>query len=175
MPKSSIYFQDEMRYGTRTDTQRRWMPLGERPTCPIKIGYQLGHLFTAICPYNGDLFAVFLPSMTIECFQVFTQQLLAHTSKATTLVLDKAACHRAAQAQTDLTLLFLPTAYPERNPVERFFKELRRQLKCRVFECRVFETLHQVEQRIEQILHQYWQQPKLLIQTTLFPFLNALH
>jgi transposase-like protein len=168
VPTGSIYFQDELRYGTRTDTQRRWMPQGERPTCPIKIGYQFGHLFTAICPYNGDLFAVFLPSMTTECFQLFTSQLLEHTGKATTLVLDKASCHKAAKAQTDLTLLFLPTAYPELNPVERFFKELRKQLKCRVF-----ETLHQVEQRIELILHQYWQEPKLLIQTTLFPFLNT--
>ena len=122
------------------------MPLGQRPTCPIKIGYQFGHLFTAICPYNGDLFAAFLPSMTTECFQIFTNQLLEHTGKATTLVLDKAACHRSAKKQTDLTLLFLPTASPELNPVERFFKELRRQLNCRVF-----EALNQVEQRIELI------------------------
>jgi transposase len=167
-PASSVYFQDELRYGTRTETARRWMPLGERPTCPLRIGYEFGHLFTALCPSTGDLFAMFLPNMTRECFQIFAQQFSQHTGKATTLVLDKASCHRYAKGQPDLTLLFLPTACPELNPVERFFKELRRELKCRVF-----ESISQVEQRIEQSLNKYWKEPKLIIQTTAFPFLNT--
>jgi transposase len=142
------------------------MPLAERPTCPIRIGYEFGHLFTAICPSNGDLFAMFLPHMTGECFQVFTQQFMEHTRKATTLILDRASCHRYAKAQPDLKLLFLPTACPELNPVERFFKEIRRELKARLF-----ESLYQVEQRIEQILNKYWVDPKRIIQITLFPFI----
>lgn len=144
------------------------MPKGERPCCPIRIGYQFGHLFTAICPYQGDLFAVFLPAMSRECFQLFTQQLLEHTQKPTTLILDRATAHQYAKLEKSINLIFLPTACPELNPVERFFKELRKELKCRVY-----ESLSQVEQRIEHILQKYWQDPTLLIQLTLFPFLNT--
>jgi len=54
------------------------------------------------------------------------------------------------------------------RPVERFFKELRKELKCRLF-----DTFFQVERRIEQVLNKYWQEPKLVIQTTLFPFINT--
>ena len=144
------------------------MPLAERPCCPSRIGYAFGHLFTAICPATGDLFAMFLPNMTRECFQLFTQQFREHRGRATTLILDKASCHRYAKGQPDLKLLFLPTACPEFNPVEPFFNELRRELKCRLF-----ETLFQVEQRIEQVINKYWQEPKMVIQTTLFPFIKT--
>lgn len=40
----------------------------------------------------------------------------------------------------------LPAACPELNPVERFFKEIRRQLKNRVF-----DTLEQAQERIQKI------------------------
>ena len=64
-----------MRYGTRTEVGRHWMPCGERPVCPVKLGYEFGYLYTAICPYNGDLFAMFLPNMKRTCFDIFAQNL----------------------------------------------------------------------------------------------------
>lgn len=167
-PKEKIYFQDELRYGTRTDATRRWMPLGERPLCRVRIGYQFGHLFTALCPYTGDVFAMLLPNLNKECFQLFTQQFMQHTNQATTLILDRASAHRYSQLPNDLQLLFLPTACPELNPVERFFKEIRKELKCRLF-----DSIQQVEQRLEQILQKYFQKPQLVINTSLFPYLNT--
>jgi len=40
--KEQIYFEDEMRYGTRTECKRRWTRQGKRPTCKVKIGYKWG-------------------------------------------------------------------------------------------------------------------------------------
>jgi len=45
---------------------------------------------------------------------------------------------------TKIELLKLPPASPELNPVERFFKEVRRQMACKVF-----FTLQQAEQQVE--------------------------
>ncbi len=131
--QDQIYCQDEMRYGTRTETGRRWMPQGERPICPVKIGYDFGLLYAALCPYNGDLFAMFLPTMQTACFDIFVQGLLEHTQKPTTLLLDRATCHTSAKKVDNLNLIFFPSVCPELNPAERFFKELRKSLKCRVF------------------------------------------
>lgn len=65
-----------MRYGTRTEAAKRWKPCGERPVCRIKLGYEFGYLYTAICPYNGDLFAMFLPNILI-----FLPKILPNTLK----------------------------------------------------------------------------------------------
>lgn len=161
-----------MRYGTRTDAGRRWMPHGERPTCRVKIGYDYGLLYTALCPYNGDLFAMFLPNMTAVCFDIFAQNLLKHTQKTTTLLLDRATCHTSYKPQEQeegkLKLIFFPPACPELNPAERFFKELRKELKCRVF-----EEIEQIETKIKTLLQKYWDKPQLVVQIACFPYFNT--
>jgi len=174
-PGERTYFQDEMRCGTRTETGRRWMPVGERPCCPVKIGYEFVHLFVAICPATGDMFAMFLPNMTARCFTIFQEHFHEHLQKegigpSVLLVLDRATGHRFAENPhpDEQKLLFIPVASPELNPVERFFKELRKDLKFRVF-----HSLRQTQDRIEIILKKYWERPELIIKTTNFHYLNT--
>lgn len=52
------------------------------------------------------------------------------------LITDGAAAHRSTRLKMTekLTIEHLPPYSPELNPVERLFKELRRELKNRVFE-----------------------------------------
>lgn len=143
------------------------MPCGERPVCPVKLGYEFGYLYTAICPYNGDLFAMFLPNMKRTCFDIFAQNLAEHKKKVT-LILDRAKSHTTATQKEDIDFLFLPPACPELNPVERFFKELRKCLKSKVF-----HLIEDIENRIQSLLNKYWQNPKVLISITLFPYFNT--
>lgn len=164
-----------MRCGTRTETGRRWMPLGERPNCPVRIGYEFIHLFLAVCPKTGDMFALFLPNMTAQCFGVFQMEFQKHLDEnkigpTVLMALDQATGHRFAENPfpEKQKLLFIPAASPELNPVERFFKELRRALKFRVF-----HALKEVENRIERILKKYWEEPKLITSITNFPYLNT--
>lgn len=77
---------------------------------------------------------------------------------------------RSAHQQVEelpIELVKLPTAAPELNPVEWFFKELRKDLANTVF-----TTLEQVEQRIEQILKVYFERPGKIFSLTLFSYLN---
>jgi len=157
-----------MRYGTRTEAGRRWMPSGERPVCRVKLGYEFGYLYTAICPYNGDLFAMFLPNMTTACFDVFVQNLAQHAQGNVTLMLDRAKCHTSATDNEQVELLFFPPACPELNPVERFFKELRKELKSKVF-----HLIEDIEDKIQKLLHKYWQDPQAVVSITRFPYFNT--
>ena len=166
--QDQIYCQDEMRYGTRTEAGRRWMPHGERPVCSVKIGYDFGLLYTALCPYNGDLFAMFLPNMKTVCFDIFVKGILEHTQKQTTLLLDRATCHTTAKKVDNLDLIFFPPVCPELNPAERFFKELRKDLKSRVF-----HKLEDIEQKIQNLLQKYWDDPQLIIHIAYFPYFNT--
>lgn len=161
-----------MRIGTRTYHKRRWTPQGIRPKCPMKIGYEFAYLYTAIVPQTGDLFCLILPRMTKVCFAIFVQEYLQHIDhKSTLIVLDGAANHRKDVVQdTVLELLHLPKAAPELNPVERFFKELRKLLSNQVF-----EDLEQLIGQIQTQLKQYWENPQLVVRCTFFPYIkNAI-
>ena len=67
-----------MRYGTRTHSKRRWTRQGHRPVCQVKLGYQWGYLYVAICPFTGDIFAMFFSHLDKACFATFLQHLQAH-------------------------------------------------------------------------------------------------
>jgi transposase len=161
-----------MRYGTRTALKRRWTPSGHRPKCRVKIGYEFGYLYCAICPFSGDLFCLMLPNMKKECFQIFVDEFEKHISGSgeTLMILDGAGCHQADTIRTDSTLALekLPTACPELNPAERFFQELRRELANQVF-----ETIGEIEEKIKQLLENYWREPNLIMRLTSFPYINT--
>lgn len=168
-----LWWQDEIRYGTRTQLKRRWTPRGHRPCCPVKIGYEFGYLYTAIHPYSGDVFCLMLPSMSKQCFAIFLDKFLRYLrhqhQSDIALILDGAGSPRAMGLQQDggLSLEYLPAASPELNPVERFFKELRRDLANQVF-----ADPDAVQRRITESLQRYWLNPQEVISLTRFPYLD---
>lgn len=157
-----------MRVGTRTELKRKWAPQGHRPKAPIHIGYEFIHLFVAIAPFSGKIFAMFLPRLDQECFALFAKEFDESLTQKTMLIADRATAHKSElMAHTKIERQKLPTACPELNPVERFFKELRRELACKVF-----NTLKQAEEAVEKVLQNYFHKPKQVISITKFPYLN---
>ena len=157
-----------MRLGTRTELGRKWGPSGHRPLAPVHIGYQFTHLFVALAPLTGQVFAMFLPALNRACFQLFGQQLDQELTQPTLLVTDRATAHQAKLlTNTQLVLAHLPTACPELNPVERFFEQLRGELKSRVF-----ESLAQAQHCVELILATYFQQPERVVDLTAYPYIR---
>ncbi len=128
----------------------------------------------AICLFSGDLFCLLLPNMKKECFQIFIDEFARHTANSgdTLLIADGAGSHQAdtIRDSSGLALEKLPTACPELNPAERFFQELRRGLANQVF-----ETIGAVEEKIKQLLENYWKEPNLIIRLTSFPYINNIN
>jgi len=152
-----------MRVGTPTELKRKWTPQGHRPKAPIHIGYECIHLFVAIAPFSGKIFAMFLPRLDQECFALFTKEFDESLTQKTLLMAHKVEL----MANTKIELQKLPPASPELNSVERFFKELRRQMACKVF-----NTLQQAQDTVEKVLQTYFQQPEKVSSITNFPYLN---
>lgn len=127
-----------MRFGTRTELGRRWTAKGVRPSGEQIIGYEFGYLSAALNPRTGELFALLLPDMRVESFQAFLDEFIAFLGERTSahLITDGAAAHcgRRLKVNERLSIEHLPPYSPELNPVERLFKELRCELKNRVFE-----------------------------------------
>ena len=116
-----------MRVGTRTELKRKWTPQAHRPKAPIRIGYEFTHLFVAIAPFTGKIFAMFLlamflPRLDQECFALFSKEFDQSLTQKTMLIADQATAHKAERrADTKIELQKLPPACPGLNPVERLF------------------------------------------------------
>lgn len=161
-----------MRYGTRTHCKRRWSRQGKRPLCQVKLGYQWGYLYVALCPFSADLFAMFFSHLDKACFAHFLEQFQLHLSKKdiskVLLIGDGASAHTSQDwSQWQLTWQKLPTACPELNPVERFFEELRRHTANRIF-----QDKEQVELLLEKLIQEFIHKPHKVKNITLFPYIN---
>ena len=163
-----------MRYGTRTHSSRRWTRQAQRPVCKIKLGYEWGYLYVAICPFTGDVFPMLLPKLDKECFAIFLDQLSKHLKEKNNanilLIGDGAAAHTAQKWQDIKAIDWckLPTACPELNPVERFFEELRKLTANKVF-----ENLKHIENTIEALVKEYILRPEMVTKLTLFNYLKS--
>jgi transposase len=168
-----VFYEDEMRSGTRTELKKRWGPSGHRPITRVKIGYQFTYLYAALNPYSGKLIALLLPFMTKECFGIFmnyfAQQVKdEYGDQKVLLIGDGASNHQQDTINEQyITLEILPTACPELNPAERFFEQLRTELSNLVF-----DNLEQVELHLCQILKKYYENPQLVSDLTLFDYIR---
>ena len=171
--KEQVYFEDEMRYGTRTECKKRWTRQGKRPTCKVKIGYEYGWLYVAICPQTGDRIASFISNLDKECFAMFLRQMEEHLAeqqikKPVVMIADGATAHQESILPKQIKLVKLPRASPELNPVERFFQELRKPLSNQVFENKT-----QVEDYLEKWVKQWKNDKEAVIKLTNFRWIKG--
>jgi len=73
--QQDLYFEEEMPLGTRTALKGKWTPQAHRPKAPIGMGDEFIHLFVAIAPFSGKIFARFLPRLDQACFALFSKEL----------------------------------------------------------------------------------------------------
>ncbi len=72
------------------------------------------------------------------------------------MILDGAGAHRSQRVSYGkMDRQLLPPYSPELNPVERFFQELRRELKNKVY-----ESYEEVEKAVEEIFKRYLRKPE---------------
>ena len=161
-----------MRFGTRTELGRRWTGCGVRPSGEQIIGYDYGYLSVALNPCTGEVFALLLPDMRIESFQAFLEEFIKFIGEKSfvRLITDGAAAHRSTRLKVGEQLMIehLPPYSPELNPVERFFKELRRELRNRVF-----ESLEAVEEAVIEAVKPYLKDGSRVKKLTFYGWLHT--
>lgn len=161
-----IEFEDEMRVGTRTNLGRKWTPFGIRPKGKQKIGYEYLYLYVSIKPYTGEMFAMFLPRLDKKCFKIFADERSKSLKKKTLMVLDGATAHRLEDNDV-LRIEKIPSYSPELNPVERFFLELRRRMKFKIF-----DSLEDAEDCLSEVLKEFFSDKERVKSLTLFPYIT---
>lgn len=163
-----VEFEDEMRVGTRTDLGKKYAPCGVRPVGRQRIGSQYLYLYVSIKPMTGEVFAWFLPRLDKICFNLFIQERSKQLRKPVLMIVDGAGAHRLEEENPLLKLVKLPAYSPELNPVERFFQELRRKLKFRVF-----ETLDEAEKFVSEALAEFLTDAERIKSLTQYPYIKS--
>jgi hypothetical protein len=163
-----LFYQDELRAGTRTHIGRKWSPVGHRPYTPVQIGYESLYLYLALCPFTGKGFAAFLPKMSSAWFGWFVKRIDACVEGKHLMIADGSRTHSASAFEgTKFKFSKLPPYCPELNPVERVFKEVRSGLKHRVF-----ATLDAAEKQLTAVLNRLFTGGQTIINMTCFPYIQ---
>lgn len=157
-----------MRFGTRTELGRKWSAKGVKLIGEQHIGYDYGYLSVALNPRTGEMKVLILPNMRAASFQVFLDEFSRDLEKRTKLITDGATAHRSGKLRIaeKVELEILPAYSPQLNPVERFFEELRKELKNLVFT--VYE---EVEKAVIEIVKPYLKAAEVVKKLTCFGWL----
>lgn len=124
-----IWFQDEARIGQRGTLTRTWAIKGSRPRLTRQQQFEYAYIFGAVCPARDQGVGLVLPTVNSTAMLAHLQHISDQVPEGrhAVLVLDQAAWHTTSKVKQydNLTLLPLPPASPELNPVEQVWQLLR--------------------------------------------------
>jgi hypothetical protein len=123
-----LMFEDEARFGRISDPHRCWAPAGVRPEVDTQIVREYEYAFAAVCPHDGALDTLVLPSVSAETMSVFLAEVSQrHPNEWMVMVLDGAGWHKAKRLKVPerMRLIPLPSWSPQLNPAEHVWDEVR--------------------------------------------------
>ena len=165
-----IWFQDEARVGQRGTVTRIWAKKGTRPRLTRQQQFEYAYIFGAVCPRTGQAAGLVLPYANTYGMKLHLEEISKEIPKGRhgILILDQAAWHTTKRLNTpkNITLLPLPPASPELNPVEQIWQVLRdHHLANRCFEnydaivdasCNAWNWFVNLPNRVTQLCSRKW-------------------
>jgi transposase len=145
------FFQDEARFGRMVDPVSCWAPQGIRPVVKAHLVREYTHVFSAVCPNDGQSFSLILPYADTPAMKLFLEE-FSHQFQQYRLVIvmDRAAWHRSKGLGEfeNIRIIFQPAHSPELNPVEHLWEHIREKyLRNDSWSC-----MEDLEQELEDIL-----------------------
>ncbi len=146
-----VFFQDEGRFGRISDLFSCWAPDGVRPVIQAQIIRQYTHIFSAVCPNDGESFSLILPYADSEAMEIFLAELSKQYSQyRLVLVMDQAAWHRTSNLKRfeNVRIIYQPAHSPELNPVEHLWEHIREKFLRNAY----WTSMELLESMLEKIL-----------------------
>ncbi len=165
-----VWFQDEARVGQRGTVTRTWAKKGTRPRLTRQQQFEYAYIFGAVCPVSNKAIGLVLPVVNTDAMIMHLQEISSQVplSRHALVVLDQAAWHTTKRLKIfdNLSLLPLPPASPELNPVEQVWQQLRDNcLANRCYDgyeaildacCYAWNWLVDIPDRIRQLCSRAW-------------------
>ncbi len=149
-----VMFQDESRFGRINDIKRCWSYKGNRPAVAKQVIREYSYIYGAFSPMTGVSDMLILPSMTLECMNIFLQELsIRHPDKFILLICDGAANHRQTSVTIpkNIMLHHLPPLSPQLNPAENMWEEIKEKF----FYNELFHSMEDVLELVRKLKLRY--------------------
>ena len=159
---------DEGRFGLKMWFRRRWCTVGHRPPWIVEGRYEWVWVYIAVTTQTGECCCLLLPHVDTICLNVFLETMRAEwPDERIGVVLDGSGSHRSEKVTwpEEIVPLPLPPYSPELNPVEQFFRHLRKRLANAAF-----ATLDDLRDALTQELERLWAHPKVVMRMTNYPW-----
>jgi transposase len=148
-----VFYEDEARFGRHGSERHSWTPPKLTPICKSQFVRESLYALTALSPQTGDCYSILSPYCNTEAMNTLLQSMSKHYKDyRMILIMDKAAWHLSSTLilPSNIKIIHLPPYSPQLNPVELHWRELRRKH----FDNVLYNTLDQVEARLEKELKQ---------------------
>lgn len=125
---SILFFFDESRFGTKTTLQRVWAKAGEKLEIKIKQGYENFYVYSAVAPFTGEDFTLFLPKLNTKVMNIYLREFVKkYNNQRILMIMDNASWHKSKGliVPKNIQIEHLPKYSPELNPVERLWEWLK--------------------------------------------------
>lgn len=125
-----IWFQDEMRFGEKTQTSGQWKLCGTSYTQTKQLGYRNQYIFGAVNPKNGSHIGFVTDGISTDAMNIHLDLVSKGIREEAhaILIMDQAGWHAKSKelvVPKNITILNLPPYSPELNPIERLWKWLK--------------------------------------------------
>jgi len=133
-----VWYQDESRFGQKTQSTRLWAERGSRPVFIDQNGTKSAYIFGAVNPASGARVGLVMTHCDSDIMQLHLEEISRSVDAAVqvALVLDGAGWHFAHSLKIppNISLCRLPPYSPELNPIERLWLWIKqRHLSFRHF------------------------------------------
>lgn len=135
---------DESRFGTHSKIGHGWFKTGIRTPVKIKLGYKNFYLYSATSPKTGKEFTLLLPSVNIDCMNIFLKEFAkVNHGKKIAIVMDGAGWHKSEKLilPKNIRIIIQPPYSPEINPTEKLWQ----YIKDHTIKNRIYKTLQELE------------------------------
>jgi transposase len=146
-----LFFQDEARFGRMTNPVCCWAPRGLRPIVPMQRIREYTHVYSAVCPADGEAFSLILPYANTEMMSLFLREFSEQFKDyRIVMAMDGAAWHRSKSLEEfeNIHIIYQPPHSPEVNPAEHLWEHLREKYLSNRF----WDTMDKLEEVLSNAL-----------------------
>lgn len=108
-----------------------WAEKGKETTVKVKQGFKNFYMYSSINPNTGEDYSLILSCVDTEMMNLYLKKFsLAYRKESIVLVMDQAGWHKSKQLSIprNIQIVYLPPYSPELNPVERFWRFLKKEV-----------------------------------------------
>ncbi len=168
-----VWVMDEARFGLHTEIRRVWVSKGTRPLVRRQTRYKWDYLYAALEVVEGHAEFLHLPTVDLDCNQLFLEHLAASDPQAEHIVIaDQAGFHlhpADARLPQRVHIVSLPPYSPELNPCEQLWDVLK---DTEGFANGLFKSIVQLRAALLPGIRRFWEDASLVLSLIGRPWLH---